>query len=63
MTGSLRALIRIETRYFVAGIEVDDQGTVIEAAPILKWTIGKKLAKVKKWKQITDIQCVSTWRT
>jgi hypothetical protein len=31
---------RIDGRYFVAGLRVEG-GTVVEAAPILAWTVGR----------------------
>jgi hypothetical protein len=35
-------LVRVEAPHFVAGIEVNERGMCMNAAPILKWCIGKK---------------------
>lgn len=50
-------LIRIEASHFVAGFVVDEEtGLVIDAAPILSWSIGKEWREVlayisrKKWR-------------
>ena len=49
-------LIRIEAPHFCAGIEIDERGMCVNAAPILKWCIGKKTYflrsyfKDKAWK-------------
>jgi len=43
-------LIRIETNYFVAGIIVENN-IVKDAAPILKWSIGKSIQYVKSYFQ------------
>jgi len=37
-------LIRIVAPHFVAGLVLDSAGRVVEAAPILKWTMGKRFA-------------------
>lgn len=52
-------LIQITMPHFCAGLIVKD-GRIINAAPILKWTIGKTVTRVKlyynkknaKWKTI-----------
>ena len=36
-------LIRITAPHYVAGIIVSKNDIIINAAPILKWTIGKKM--------------------
>lgn len=37
-------LYQVSAPHFTAGIEVDSEsGTVVQAAPILKWMIGKKI--------------------
>lgn len=44
MTIQVRSLYRIEAPHFVAGFETATRGDVervIDAAPILKWAIGK----------------------
>lgn len=40
---------RIEAPYFVAGGEFAYDCTIIRAAPILHWTIGKGLVTVADW--------------
>lgn len=35
-------LIRVEAPHFVAGIQVNERGMCMNAAPILKWCIGKR---------------------
>jgi len=42
----------IDTGYANAGIIVDEQGYILEAAPIFKWMIGKEINTVLKWKKI-----------
>lgn len=44
MTG---VLVRITARHFCAGLVVRD-GRVVEAAPILRWTVGKLSADVRE---------------
>ncbi|MBA2708542.1 MAG: hypothetical protein H0U59_12130 [Gemmatimonadaceae bacterium] len=39
---------RITTDYMCCGVVVDD-GIVIEAAPIMGWSVGKTLAAVSAW--------------
>ena len=39
--------VRIETRYAVFGLTVQD-GLVIDAAPIARWTIGERMVDVAK---------------
>ena len=41
-------LYQVTTRYFVAGVIVD-QGKVIRAAPILGWAIGKPTRQLAEW--------------
>lgn len=56
MTQTTTATIRIVSNYFVAGIILDNQAVCIEAAPILKWAIGKPIKELvdyfnkKNWK-------------
>lgn len=42
-------LYQIRTSYFTCGIETDENDLIIDAAPILKWAIGKNLSFVKNW--------------
>jgi hypothetical protein len=39
-------LVRVTTKYFCAGLIANDEGIVIEAAPIMKWAKGKDYADV-----------------
>ncbi len=54
-------LYSVTAPHFVAGL-VTARGVVVDAAPILRWSIGKKTRelnlylKKKKWK-ITEISC------
>lgn len=41
-------LVRVTVPHFCAGIVVRDE-VVVEAAPILKWAIGKPLEEVARW--------------
>jgi len=41
-------LWQIDVGYFCAGLESQD-GIVVRAAPILRWTIGKKTHIVRNW--------------
>lgn len=40
-------LVRVVAPHFVAGLVLDDAGIVRQAAPILKWTIGKPRAYLR----------------
>lgn len=42
-------LIRIAAPYFVAGLVLSTTGHVIEAAPILKWTMGKHYGELRAY--------------
>jgi len=35
-------LVRVDAPHFCAGIEINESGMCMNAAPILKWCIGKK---------------------
>ena len=39
----------IDLSYACAGIFVNDEGVVIQAAPIFGWMRGKRFAAVEKW--------------
>jgi hypothetical protein len=39
----------IDTGYACFGVGVNHQGVITEAAPIAKWTIGKKWDRVQDW--------------
>ena len=41
-------LYHVETLYFTCGIIVRDR-KVVDAAPIMKWSIGKWLSEVQEW--------------
>ena len=49
-------LYTVCTDYACAGIEVDEKGIVIDAAPIFSWMIGKTFIEVKKWQKIKKIR-------
>jgi hypothetical protein len=39
-------LVRVTTTYFCAGIVTDAQGIVVDAAPIVRWAMGKHYTRV-----------------
>jgi len=45
----------VDTGYACAAILVGDNGIVLDAAPIFKWMIGKRLEDIRKWKKIRGI--------
>jgi hypothetical protein len=42
-------LIRIEAPNFTAGLLVDAAGIVRDAAPIVRWAIGKPLEEIREY--------------
>jgi len=44
---SQRGLYQITAPKFSAGLEVGDRGTVIKAAPIIAWAVGKTIGEIK----------------
>jgi hypothetical protein len=42
-------LIRIEAPHFVAGLVLDERGHVIEAAPILRWAMGRAWGELRSY--------------
>ena len=42
-------LYQVTAPYMCAGLEVDEDGVVVFAAPILKWTVGKRIGDVIRW--------------
>lgn len=42
-------LVRVTTTYFCAGLVTNDQGIVIEAAPIMKWAKGQHYTRVLEY--------------
>ena len=42
-------LIRVVAPHFVAGFVADDSGQCTDAAPILKWAIGKSRAELRDY--------------
>lgn len=42
-------LWQIDIGYACAGIEVDEQDVVRNAAPIFKWMVGKRISVVQRW--------------
>lgn len=47
---------QIDTGYACGGVELDDSGVVIDAAPIFQWMIGKTWCEVQHWKKIKKIR-------
>jgi hypothetical protein len=60
-------LVRIEATYFVAGVEIDKHWLVVDAAPILRWAIGKHLSEIRDFldskKAFIDWRFVKGWTT
>ena len=53
----MEKVIQVDTGYFCAGI-VFENGVCIDAAPILKWAIGKREQDIKSWSKIKRwIEC------
>ena len=52
----MEQLYRLVTNWFVAGLITNEKGIVIRSAPILKWTIGKHINEVLKWKKLKEWQ-------
>ena len=42
-------LYKVSTVYLTAGVMVDRVGNIVEAAPVLKWTVGKNLQFVEEY--------------
>ena len=42
-------LYRVDTGYYCAGLVTDDAGIVVDAAPVLAWSIGKPISVVFAW--------------
>jgi hypothetical protein len=42
-------LVRIEATYLCCGVIVDDAYVVTEAAPILRWSVGKHCREIKRF--------------
>lgn len=57
MLGSIMftCIIRVEAPHFVAGLILNEAGICVEAAPILRWAVGKRREELlpyfkrKKW--------------
>jgi hypothetical protein len=47
----MEKVIQVDTGYFCAGIVVEN-GICIDAAPILRWAIGKREQDIKSWSRI-----------
>lgn len=39
----------IDSGYYVAGVEFDENKNCVRAAPIVKWMIGKKLSEIENY--------------
>ena len=42
----MNRLILIDAPHFYVGVEVNDKGTIVRAAPIIRWSVGKQLTTV-----------------
>ena len=42
-------LYQITTNYACFGVEVNEEGVVVNVAPISKWSIGRSWWRVKEW--------------
>jgi hypothetical protein len=42
-------LVVINATYFYAGVIINEKGVVVEAAPILRWSIGKPYSVIEKF--------------
>lgn len=42
-------LIRIDARHAVYGVEINERGFVIKAAPIGRWMTGRPWSEVERW--------------
>lgn len=45
----------VDTGYACAAVFVDEEGVVVDAAPIFHWMVGKKWEEVKGWRKIKAI--------
>ena len=43
------ALVRITMPHYVCGLIINEDHTVIQAAPIMQWAIGKPIHQVIRW--------------
>lgn len=55
-------LFQVTTGYFCAGIVVKN-GRVVEAAPILRWSIGKPIGAVVAWAESKGGEVTGGWGT
>lgn len=44
-----RTAVRVVAPHFVAGIILDETGHCVEAAPILRWTVGKHYSELRAY--------------
>ena len=52
-------LIRIDSGYYCAGIVADrETGKVIDAAPVLIWSIGKHFTEVVAWARCKGFEVI-----
>jgi hypothetical protein len=42
-------LVQVTAPHFCAGLVLDETGTVVEAAPILGWTVGKHWRELRPY--------------
>jgi len=50
-----KRFVRIVAKHFVCGIVLERERCV-EAAPIMRWAVGKPWSEIKQWKQIKEWQ-------
>ena len=48
----IQVTAKTDTYHATAGIWVDEDGTVVKAAPVYKWMVGKQWTDVMRWKKI-----------
>lgn len=50
---------RAEMPHYVCGFWVDDDEVIVEAAPIMRWAIGRRLETFRIWAKSRDGQVVN----
>lgn len=41
--------VYVVATYFCCGVDINEKGVVIEAAPILRWSVGKHYSVIEKF--------------
>ena len=54
----MEILVQIKWGQFCVGVVCDEDGIVTEAAPAIKWAIGKHIEQVLNWKRIEHITLI-----